>query len=954
MTKTGLRLGCALGVLGIGLTPVAAFAQAQAAPAPSPAPTPKPTPTPRPSADENDEDIIVTGEIRGAVPGDIKPEVTLNSADVRAYGVSSIADLVTELGPQTRSSRGRDGGGPVILLNGRRISSFAELRDLPVEAIERTDILPEEAALKLGYRADQRVVNIVLRPRFRAITVEAGGGMPTAGGNSNVRAQIDILKINRRGRINLDVTYNGNSGLLESERDVVPTTTSLFDFRGNVTAPGGSGEIDPALSGLAGTPMTIAGVPGSAATGAPTLASFANSPRNTSDVSSYRTLVAPSQQLSIGGTWSPTISPKVSASFNVRLDANDRQALLGAPGVTLQLPNGNPYSPFTRGVQLSRYADGQLPLQRTSNNRTAHLGFTVNGDALPWRWSVTGNYDRVTSRSLTDTGIDPTLMQARLTANDPGFNPFGPIPLGLLGTRPPDLSRSASSVGSVDALVNGPIAKLPGGDISIALRVSGRTTDFDSASLRAGVSRQGSVSRDIGSSQLNIDIPISNRQRGGPTAIGNFSLNANIEVEQLSDFGTLLTTGYGAVWSPVPAVRIIASVTDEDGAPSPNQLGDPAVLTPFTRVFDYVRGETAEITSISGGNPNLTGDSRHVMKIGVNISPIKDSPLNISADYVKSTTRNQISGFPSPSAEIEAAFPQRFVRDGGGRLVSVDYRPINFQRADHEELRWGINWSAPLGSSIEKQFQRRREQYEAEREKAAREGRPPPPNPFVRPGQQGRQGQGGQGGQQPPPQQRQGFFGNGGGGGGGGGGFRGGGGGGGRGGFQLGGPNGLLAGRIQLSLYHTIHFRESVVIGPGLPVLDLLNGSATGSRGGQPRHEVEAQAGISKDGYGVRLIGKWQSGTEVRSGTLGSGNTLDFSPLGTLNLRAFIDLSQQIRLVRKHRWLLGTRVTLSVDNIFDARLRVTDQNGVVPLSYQPDLLDPQGRVIRISVRKLFF
>ncbi len=70
---------------------------------------------------------------------------------------------------------------PVLLLNGQRISGFRELRDIPTEAIQRVDILPEEVALKYGYRADQKVVNIVLRPRFRSTTVQVGAGLrPTA------------------------------------------------------------------------------------------------------------------------------------------------------------------------------------------------------------------------------------------------------------------------------------------------------------------------------------------------------------------------------------------------------------------------------------------------------------------------------------------------------------------------------------------------------------------------------------------------------------------------------------------------------------------------------------------------------------------------------------------------------------------------------------------------------
>ena len=98
--------------------------------------------------------------------GDIPPENQLNSRDIRATGATSISELLEAIAPQIGSARGRGGEAPVLLLNGRRISGFRELRDIPPEAIERVDILPEEVALKYGYRADQRVVNFVLRRRF--------------------------------------------------------------------------------------------------------------------------------------------------------------------------------------------------------------------------------------------------------------------------------------------------------------------------------------------------------------------------------------------------------------------------------------------------------------------------------------------------------------------------------------------------------------------------------------------------------------------------------------------------------------------------------------------------------------------------------------------------------------------------------------------------------------------
>ena len=40
--------------------------------------------------------------------------------------------------------------------------------------------------------------------------------------------------------------------------------------------------------------------------------------------------------------------------------------------------------------------------------------------------------------------------------------------------------------------------------------------------------------------------------------------------------------------------------------------------------------------------------------------------------------------------------------------------------------------------------------------------------------------------------------------------------------------------------------------------------------------------------------------------------------------------------------------------LFDAKQRVTDQSGVTPANYLPDLRDPIGRVVRLTFRKQFF
>ena len=49
----------------------------------------------------------------------------------------------------------------------------------------------------------------------------------------------------------------------------------------------------------------------------------------------------------------------------------------------------------------------------------------------------------------------------------------------------------------------------------------------------------------------------------------------------------------------------------------------------------------------------------------------------------------------------------------------------------------------------------------------------------------------------------------------------------------------------------------------------------------------------------------------------------------------------------KHPWLRGSSIRFEVNNIINARPRVRDAAGNVPLNYQSDLLDPLGRTVMI-------
>jgi TonB-dependent Receptor Plug Domain len=790
----------------------------------------------------DEEPIVIQGtRARGSVIGDIPPQNILDSRDIRATGATSINDLLDALAPQIGSSQGRGGEQPVLLLNGQRISSFRELRDIPPEALERVEILPEEVALKYGYRADQKVVNIVLRQRFRSTTAQVGAGLSTDGGYANGSVDLTQFMIEKNGRTTLNLHAEGNSLLTENERNII----------------------------LQETPPTGA---------------------TTDDLLAARSLLPSKRDLRASGTFNRQVFGDVSGTLNTELEHTDSRALVGLGDTLLEV------------------------LARNTDASTAHAGLTLNGTKSNWHWTLTSNADLAHTITSTDQDEPPN-----------------------------DSARETTASGDIKGTANGNLFRLPAGDVSSTITLGGTTTHLNSEHRISAVDDSTSLGRTTGEAAINLDLPISRRNKDF-SALGNLTLNGNAEIDQLSDFGTLFTIGAGANWSPIDRLNLLTSWTREDGPPTINQLGDPVLITPNTRIFDFVTGQTVLVSTTTGGNPELQSDRRNVFKFGGNWQPFENTDLRLRAEYVHQTIANPISSV-TVTPTIEAAFPDRFVRDDEGELVSVDLRPLNFESSRRDTLRIGFDFSKPLKSRQPSQsvIEQLRAQFRGggggrRQSNGAANGQATTP-PSGQPGQ-GAAAQAGpppSGGEQPGPPPSGGSRE------GGGRGFRGGG----RGGGFFGGGN---RGRLTFSLTDTITFVDQVTVAPGFPVVDYLHGDAAGQSGGTPRHNVQAQAGYFNNGIGARLVGNLRSGTTVDTLT---GDNLHFSPLATFDLRLFANPGDIPEAALKHAWLRGTQVQLRLDNMFNSRPKVHDITGAVPLSYQPGLLDPLGRTIMISFRKLF-
>jgi hypothetical protein len=897
----------------------------QTAPTPAPQEPPQQT-TPAPvaaSADESDAfelDTVTTtaARPRGSVNSDIPADVTLSAEQIQAYGASNIAELLTYLEPLTRSSRGRSDGQPILLVNGRRTSGFREIQGIPSEAIERVDILPEEVALEYGYSADQRVVNFVLKSEFRSTTAELTGRAPTQGGRTTAEVEGNILRISGGSRWSVDVEHERSTPLFETERDInrEPGSTP-YDLTGNISGTPFGTEIDPALSTQVGSVVLVNPIP--TVTGAPTIGDFAGvagSPR-AGDLGAYRSLLSESERSTVRGTLKRDINGTTQLTVSGSLEDTSSRSFNGLPGVNLTVQDGNPFSPFADDVLAYRYLAAPEALGRQTDALTGGIGMVADGFlGQNWRWTLTGNYDRVETDTVTGRGLSATAFQGRLNANDPTANPFGPLSLTDFSRVADDTANSVSQVLATELVLNGDIYQLPAGGVSSTFKFGADTRSLDSTSVRSGDTIERSQSRDRYNGQVSFSLPLTSRRQDVLAAIGDLSANVNFGYEDLSDFGGLSTLGFGLNWSPIEPLSLQLSYTDEHGAPTISQLNDPTIFTPNVPVFDFATGQTVLATRIEGGNAALNSDNRQVWKAGFNLKPWSETDLRISSTWTYSLTEDAIAAFPTLTPGLEAALPGRFVRadpapgETVGQLISFDARPLNFDRFERQDVRTGFNYSRAFGTA----------NPAASPLPGMAGGARPPRIGAGRPGG---------GGDRPP------------------------GGGGGRGGGGRGGPGGMQPGqgRFNISIYHTLRLQDEIVIASGLPVLDLLDGAATGGRGGSPRNEIQAQGGVFRNGMGAFVNANWREGTRVDGGT---GPDLNFSDQATVNLNLFVDLNARESWVAKFPWLKGGRINLGVQNLFDTRTEVTSSDGQTPLNYQPDYLDPTGRVVSLTFRKILF
>ena len=634
-----------------------------------------------------DRSILVIGN-RSDLQISVIAQSELDENDIAAYGFDTIGDLIAQVAREVDLA----GDGPVVLINGQATNGISDIADLPTEAATAIQVLPSSVSARLGYAPSRPVINVQIKPDLRQVTANVETGWSTRMDAWRGRAEANLLSLKNFNRRSLVLGVKRDDGLLESDRSVAPPTLGLpYDVVGNVLGGSGTGtEIDPALSSIVGQLTTLAGVPANA--DAPTLAQFAALANNANltDQSGFRSLTNTSETFSLNANVTQRLDGDTTISNTVRVDHTIGSGLIGLAPALLVVPASSPFSPFSTDVQLARLVG--TPLRQDQRSTSLAVGLALNSRVSRFSISANLGLNLRNARNVTDRDFALEGFQAAIA--DGTSSPFQPLSDSLLGPARQDISKTKGTVIDGRVSINGPLFDLPAGAVRMTAQAGARLDRYSSSTRGVTNDLESRLSRDEVNGQVNIQVPILSGAKGG---IGSLSIDGTAGVKEISRIGTLATLAGALDWSPSQTINFRVEVTDEEVPIFGGLLNDAIVVTDNYRTFDFLREETVLVRFVTGGNPDLPQQKRQLLRLSALVRPLASTDLTFNAEYNRLTVRNAVAALPPASAEIQQAFPDRFIRDADGVLVELDARPVSLARERTEFLRWSVNFQDTLG-----------------------------------------------------------------------------------------------------------------------------------------------------------------------------------------------------------------------------------------------------------------
>ena len=651
--------------------------------------------------------VVVTGSnVRRTDSETPSPVQVLTAADIKNSGYTSIGDVLhnitaNNMGSLSQSApsafaaggsgvalRGLTVGATLVLIDGHRMASypmpddgerdFVDISSIPIDAIERIEVLKDGASAVYGSDAIAGVVNVILKKTFTGLTMSAETGLSSHGDGATQHASIttgwgSLDKDGQNAYISVEARH-ANSILLKSRPYLARTDWTPY---GGANLTQGTGPTD--TSGQVGVLTGAGGAPSGASSGAGSGTGYLLD-ANSKPVDFYPGCTSAQAQADQCGYSNPhqTLSPsttnldvmgRYTKSLAGGWQANLQGSLLRSEAHQVGLYNnaaatGMGIGGNGGGLNLFHFGPGSAPTPAFPDSFPFVLTVPANypgnttGDTAPLvydfrdigpleqtvvstsyravaelagsigEWDLNGSvgFTRVGTKASFHHYIDFPALQDAL--DNGSYLVDGSNSAAVLATVAPNASStSTNSLTFVSARANRTLATLPGGDLGLGIGADFTHRDlkelfpqsFVNGSQAIGIYSFAKGKQSVSAAYAELVAPVTKQ----------LELDLAGRVDHYDTTGTSATPKAGFKFTPVQELTLRGTFSKGFRAPNPAEVGDAGSTSGFVgNLRDPVYCPTSPANPLGAPLPNLPQGM-------INPCDIALQELQLSAPHLK-------------------------------------------------------------------------------------------------------------------------------------------------------------------------------------------------------------------------------------------------------------------------------------------------------------------------------
>ncbi|MEM5328805.1 TonB-dependent receptor [Paraburkholderia sp. JHI2823] len=631
---------------------------------------------------------------------------TITTKDIQNSGATTVADYLRTVSANSANSwsegqagnfaagaagialRGLSEKYTLVLVDGQRVAPFAfysnstdsffDLNTIPLNAIDRIEIVKTGAVSQYGSDAIAGVVNIITKHDFRGLQLDGSYGSSVSDGGGNGTTKFGVLAgfgdLNAdRFNVTASASVYHSAGSTLADRD----STAAQDF---TNKPGGLSLLAPSYWQTGpNTAQALSGCPyggsvhpagsnflGAAAGLGGTVCAFntANgmsiAPETTrASAKVHADFKVDDTTTAFADLWeSYTQTTTNDGLWNNIVGSPQTPTLTYTPGVGLTpfnnvVPASNPYNPYGVDTPLTYSFPRTVAEETYANFWRASTGirgsFTVPkyGD---WDWSTAYSHSQSNvSNTYTNQLNAATLNNIYQNGTFNFANPSS-TPNGLNGLYMDANNQGISKLDTVDATLATPnLYHLPTGDIGVGFgaqflhqsEVINPGAEFSQGLVANPMLQTVNGQRNVAAVYYQIDVPI----------IHNLTFSQSGRYDHYSDFGGAFSPRFALRYQPVKELTMYGSYNRGFRAPT-------FVENSTSQTLGIQQSATGTVTTITEGNPNLQPERTRNINLGFQTSPTRTTDFGF--DWYKIRVDHVIG---------EAASPSQVVTNAQGQVV---------------------------------------------------------------------------------------------------------------------------------------------------------------------------------------------------------------------------------------------------------------------------------------------